>query len=96
MTATTINSPLDTGSGTPALSDNFVETRLVPVTGARTMTVAGVSVKTLILLAVVVAGGAWGWASDSFRTAGVIVTAPSVILSAPSLPLDFGRIERRR
>jgi uncharacterized YccA/Bax inhibitor family protein len=49
-------------SGNPALSDTFVETQL-SVTAARSMTVAGVSIKTLILLAVLVAGGAWGWAS---------------------------------
>jgi uncharacterized YccA/Bax inhibitor family protein len=49
-------------SGNPALSENFVETHL-RVPAARSMTVAGVGFKTLVLLAVLVAGGAWGWAS---------------------------------
>ena len=49
-------------SGNPALSEKFVETNLsAPAT--RSMTVAGVSMKTLVLLIVLVAGGAWGWAS---------------------------------
>src|SRR4051794_19724991 len=49
-------------SGNPALSDKFVETDLSrPAT--RSMTVAGVSVKTLLLLIVLVAGGAGGWAT---------------------------------
>jgi uncharacterized YccA/Bax inhibitor family protein len=49
-------------SGNPALSEQFVETQLV-ATGARTMSVAGVGLKTIVLLAFVIAGGAWGWAS---------------------------------
>ena len=49
-------------SGNPALSEKFVETQLsAPAT--RSMTVAGVSIKTLLLLIVLIAGGAWGWAS---------------------------------
>jgi uncharacterized YccA/Bax inhibitor family protein len=49
-------------SGNPALSDTFVATYLsAPAT--RSMTVAGVGIKTLILLVVLVAGGAWGWAA---------------------------------
>jgi uncharacterized YccA/Bax inhibitor family protein len=55
-------------SGNPALSESFVETHLrVPAT--RSMTVAGVGFKTLVLLAVLVAGGAWGWASSVQPTA---------------------------
>lgn len=51
-------------SGNPALSDKFVESELhTGVAATRTMSVGGVSVKTLILLAFVVAGAAWGWAS---------------------------------
>lgn len=50
------------GSGNPALSDAFVETQLTE-SAPRSMTVAGVSVKTLVLLAVLVGGGAWGWSS---------------------------------
>ena len=51
-------------SGNPALSDAFIETQLRA--GNRdqpTMSVAGVTIKTLILLVFVVAGGSWGWAS---------------------------------
>lgn len=59
-----MTAPVDTNrSGNPALSEQFVATQLVPITGARTMSVAGVSIKTLLLLAVVVAAGSWGWAS---------------------------------
>jgi uncharacterized YccA/Bax inhibitor family protein len=49
-------------SGNPALSEKFVETQL-SAASTRSMTVGGVSFKTLILLIVLVAGGAWGWAS---------------------------------
>ena len=49
-------------SGNPALSEKFVETQLV-ASSARSMTVAGVSIKTLVLLVFLVAGGAWGWAA---------------------------------
>ena len=51
-------------SGNPALSEKFVETNL-STRAPRSMTVAGVSIKTLVLLIVLVAGGAWGWASAS-------------------------------
>jgi uncharacterized YccA/Bax inhibitor family protein len=59
-TATTASTGLH--SGNPALSETFVQSNLTR-SAARPMTVAGVSVKTLLLLAVLVAGGAWGWAS---------------------------------
>ena len=60
----TLTAPAEMRSGNPALSEKFVDTQLVPAaTKVRTMSVAGVSVKTLILLGFVVAGGAWGWAS---------------------------------
>ena len=49
-------------SGNPALSDKFVEANL-SARATRSMTVGGVSVKTIILLIVLIAGGAWGWAS---------------------------------
>jgi uncharacterized YccA/Bax inhibitor family protein len=62
--AQTATAPWDRGSGNPALSDKFVETRLVGAPPSiRTMSVAGVTLKTLVFLAVVIAGGAWGWAS---------------------------------
>jgi uncharacterized YccA/Bax inhibitor family protein len=61
MAATAIEStPLR--SGNPALSEKFVDTQL-STTSTRSMTVAGVSFKTLVLLVVLVAGGAWGWVS---------------------------------
>jgi uncharacterized YccA/Bax inhibitor family protein len=60
--AQTTNASPRLRSGNPALSEKFVETQL-SATATRSMTVAGVSVKTLILLVVLVAGGAWGWAS---------------------------------
>ncbi|MDH4074454.1 MAG: Bax inhibitor-1/YccA family protein [Acidimicrobiia bacterium] len=58
-----MTAPRDLRSGNPALSDNFVQTQLAPAATARSMSVAGVSAKTLILLGFVVAGGVWGWAS---------------------------------
>ena len=51
-------------TGNPALSEKFVETNL-STRAPRSMSVAGVSIKTLVLLIVLVAGGAWGWASAS-------------------------------
>lgn len=63
-TATTTSTGTLTRSGNPALSDRFVESELVgSTTVVKTMSVAGVSLKTLVLLVFVVAGGAWGWAS---------------------------------
>src|SRR5690349_1576507 len=53
-----------TRSGNPALSDRFIESELVgSTTVVKTMSVLGVSFKTIVLLVFVVAGGAWGWAS---------------------------------
>jgi uncharacterized YccA/Bax inhibitor family protein len=49
-------------SGNPALSESFVEGYLTP-TATRSMTVAGVSAKTVVLLVVLIAGGVWGWAA---------------------------------
>lgn len=56
----------DTGemrSGNPALSEQFIAEHLTPQAASRSMTVGGVTIKTLVFLIVVVAGGAWGWAS---------------------------------
>jgi len=58
--ATTAPSRLQ--SGNPALSEKFVETQM-SAAATRSMSVAGVSIKTLILLIFLIAGGAWGWAS---------------------------------
>ncbi len=60
--ATTTTAPTRLRSGNPALSETFVEKNL-SARATRSMTVGGVSVKTLVLLIVLVAGGAWGWAS---------------------------------
>ena len=58
--ATTAPTRLHTGN--PALSQAFVESHL-STPAERSMTVAGVGLKTSVLLAFLVAGGAWGWAS---------------------------------
>jgi uncharacterized YccA/Bax inhibitor family protein len=59
-----MTAPISAGSGNPALSTAFVETQLTSAgAGTRTMSVAGVGIKTLVFLAFVVAGGSWGWAS---------------------------------
>jgi uncharacterized YccA/Bax inhibitor family protein len=59
-----MSAPSRLSSGNPALGQKFIERDLAPTTAApRTMSVAGVSVKTLLLLAFVIAGGVWGWAS---------------------------------
>jgi uncharacterized YccA/Bax inhibitor family protein len=58
--ATTAPTRLHTGN--PALSEAFVEAHL-STPAERSMTVAGVGLKTSVLLAFLVAGGAWGWAS---------------------------------
>ena len=51
-------------TGNPVLNVAYVESQLTPTVAApRTMSVAGFTMKTLVLLAFVVAGGAWGWAS---------------------------------
>jgi uncharacterized YccA/Bax inhibitor family protein len=53
-------------SGNPAFSDQVVATYLSPArteTTSATMSVAGTALKTAVLLAVLVAGGIWGWAS---------------------------------
>src|SRR5207342_87111 len=61
MTATTA-SPKGLHSGNPALSESLISSHL-SVSAPRSLTVGGVSIKTLFLLAVLVAAGAWGWAS---------------------------------
>jgi uncharacterized YccA/Bax inhibitor family protein len=61
MTQTATASPR-LSSGNPALSEKFVEANFT-ASATRSMSVAGVSIKTLVLLAVLIAGGAWGWAS---------------------------------
>lgn len=55
--------PTRFSSGNPALSEKFVDANLT-ASATRSMTVAGVSIKTLVLLVVLVAGGAWGWAAS--------------------------------
>jgi uncharacterized YccA/Bax inhibitor family protein len=58
----TATAPAQVRSGNPALSERFVEDNLSS-RATRSMTVGGVSIKTLVLLIVLIAGGAWGWAS---------------------------------
>ncbi len=58
----TATAPTPLRSGNPALSESFVEKNLSS-RATRSMTVAGVSLKTIVLLLVLIAGGAWGWAS---------------------------------
>ncbi len=51
-------------SGNPAFSDKAMgEYFARPATATSSMTVMGTALKTAFLLAVLVAGGAWGWAS---------------------------------
>lgn len=51
-------------SGNPALKPQIVDQYLTDREAApSTLSVAGVAVSTLVFLAVLVAGGAWGWAS---------------------------------
>jgi uncharacterized YccA/Bax inhibitor family protein len=61
-THTPTSSPL--GSGNPAFSEKIVDEYTAPLAQQeRTMTVFGTGVKTLVFLAFLVAGAAWGWAS---------------------------------
>src|SRR3954469_1962535 len=60
--STTATAPRGLHSSNPALSEKFVSSNL-SMRAARSMTVGGVSIKTLFLLVVLVGGGAWGWAS---------------------------------
>jgi uncharacterized YccA/Bax inhibitor family protein len=67
--AQTTAAPTRLSWGNPALSEKFVAANLTR-SAPRSMTVAGISIKTLILLLVLVAGGAWGW-SASVEPVGV-------------------------
>jgi uncharacterized YccA/Bax inhibitor family protein len=58
----TVPAPSGLRSGNPTLSESFVESHLT-TRATRPMTVAGVTVKTLVLLAFLVAGASWGWAA---------------------------------
>ena len=56
--------PIDLGGGNPAFSDKIQREYLSGATAApKTMSVGGVTVKTAAFLIVLVAAGAWGWAS---------------------------------
>lgn len=62
MTASTISAP--SRSGNPAIFERVTADHLSgPVANEPTMTRAGVAVKTLVDLAVLVAAGVWGWVS---------------------------------
>ena len=57
------------GSGNPALSEKVVSEYLTPTAAdTRTMSVFGTSLKTLFLLLVLIAAGAYGWAATSVGT----------------------------
>ncbi len=56
-------------SGNPAFGPRFDEAQRVEA-GPRTMTVAGTALTTALLLAVLIAGGAWGWASATTPVGG--------------------------
>src|SRR3954464_9482961 len=60
--STTATAPSGLHSSNPALSEKFISSNL-SMRAARSMSVGGVSIKTLFLLVVLVGGGAWGWAS---------------------------------
>ena len=56
--------PIDLGGGNPAFSDKIQREYLSGATSApKTMSVGGVTVKTVAFLIVLVAAGGWGWAS---------------------------------
>jgi len=60
----TVPSKSQLRSVNPVLNLGFVDSELTPtITAPKPMSVAGFTMKTLVLLAFVVAGGAWGWAS---------------------------------
>jgi uncharacterized YccA/Bax inhibitor family protein len=50
-------------SGNPVFSGERAEQLTTPARGVATITVAGTAIKTFVMLALVVGGGAWGWAS---------------------------------
>jgi uncharacterized YccA/Bax inhibitor family protein len=61
---TAVATPAAVTSGNPALESNAARAYYAPAqVEARTMTVFGTTVKTAVFLAIVVAGGAWGWAT---------------------------------
>ena len=57
--STTATASTGLHSGNPALSEKLIRSNLT-VSAPQSMTVAGVSIKTLLLLVALVAGGAWG------------------------------------
>ncbi len=58
-------------SGNPAFNERVVDTYLAPSEReARTMSVLGTALKTLLLLVVLCGGGAWGWAAAT-KSVGV-------------------------
>ena len=66
-----------TSSGNPALSEDRIGIYVHPtaeVATPATMTVGGTALKTFVFLAVLVAGGAWGWASATEPVANDIGT----------------------
>jgi len=66
--------PTDLGGGNPAFSDKIQREYFSGAAAApRTMSVGGVAVKTIVLLIVLVAAGAWGWASATEPVADAMI-----------------------
>lgn len=97
MTNTAAAGTTEMTSGNPAFRQEFVTTELVP-SPAASMSVGGVSIKTLVFLVIVVAGGAWGWASATESVAvdagggyaATTVTIPGGFWLASFAALFFG------
>jgi uncharacterized YccA/Bax inhibitor family protein len=63
---TTATAPAGLQSSNPALTNERVYAELYPSSAApRAVTRTGVGIKTLVFLAFVIAGGAWGWAAST-------------------------------
>lgn len=73
-------------STNPTLNEKFVEANFH--TSARSMSVAGIGIKTLVLLVVLVGGGAWGWAA-SIHTFPNVDAASGYATTTVTIPGGF-------